>query len=277
MTEKKEISYPNMDQSWGILGIMILMTLLFCPVIILLPNVIGKELSFLLYYLLSTGATFWVFHRRRKKRTGNSVYNFGLSSAKIIGLVAIGAIAIQTGFISPIVNQIPMPEFMKQIFLEFAKQKGIFSFIAIVFAAPILEELIFRGIILDGLLRRYSPVKSILLSSALFGIIHLNPWQFIGAMTLGIFSGWVYYRTNKLILSIIIHFANNLFAISGMYFMDSETMPDESLTSFYGGLTNFILVIAGAIAIALTCIFLLKNEFKKMEIKDWQPATPAEI
>ncbi len=273
MTEKEKISYPNVDQSWGILGIMILMSCLFGPVFIFLPDFIGKELSFLLYYLLATGASFLIFHRRRKERTGFNSYNFSLSTPKIIGLVSIGVIAIQTGLVSPIVNLIPMSESIKQMFLEFSNLKGIFSFIAVVIAAPILEELIFRGIILDGLLRRYSPVKSILLSSVLFGIIHLNPWQFISAMTLGIFSGWVYYRTNKLILSIIIHSANNLFAISGIYFMDSETMPDESLTSYYGGLTNFILVTAGAIILTGFCIYFLRIEFNKIEINKWQPAS----
>ena len=89
---------------------------------------------------------------KRKKRTGIKKYDFSLSSIKIIVLVSISIIAIQTGIISPIVNSLPTPELMQKIFLEFANQNRVFSFIAIVIAAPILEELIFRGIILNGLL-----------------------------------------------------------------------------------------------------------------------------
>ncbi|MBT3209013.1 MAG: CPBP family intramembrane metalloprotease [Bacteroidetes bacterium] len=269
MTENNEIQYPNIKQSWGIVGIAILSMILFSPVI-LLDNLIGEEISFLAYYLLAMGVPFLIVHRIKKKRTGLSNYNFDFSSVKIIMLVFIAIIAIQIGIISPFVNLIPMPEFMEKIFLELANQNGVFSFIAIVIAAPVLEELIFRGIILDGLLKKYSPVKSIIISSLLFGIVHLNPWQFLGAFIFGIFSGWIYYRTNKLILTIIMHFANNFLAFVAIYFFDEETMMDKSLTEIYGGLLNLSLISVGAIIITIICIYLLKNEFNKNEKCNYQ-------
>lgn len=187
MTEKKEINYPNLGQSWGIIGIAILLMIAFFPFIIVLDNFLGKELTFLIYYLLSMGVTFLIANQIKRKRTGDSVYTFDFSTTKIIVLVSVGAIAIQMGLIYPVVNLIPIPDFIKNIFLELANQKGVFTFLSIVIAAPILEELIFRGIILDGLLRKYAPVKSILISSLLFGFLHLNPWQFITALMVGVF------------------------------------------------------------------------------------------
>ncbi|NQU51575.1 MAG: CPBP family intramembrane metalloprotease [Bacteroidetes bacterium] len=273
MIEKKEIHYPNVGQSWGIVGIAILSMLLFSPVTIILQNGLGKEISFLVYYLLAMGVPLGIAHSIRNKRTGISKYDFSLSSMKIMVLVSIAIIAIQTGVISPIVNQLPMPEFMKKIFLEFANQNGVFSFISIVIAAPILEELIFRGIILNGLLRRYSPVKSIIISSVLFGIVHLNPWQFIGALIFGLFSGWIYYRTRKLTLTIMIHFVNNLIAFIAMYFIDAETMMNESLTEIYGGSINLILITVGAITVAIISVFLLRKEFSSLKIDNWQHTT----
>jgi membrane protease YdiL (CAAX protease family) len=74
-------------------------------------------------------------------------------------LIPIAVIGLQIGLISPIVDLIPMPESIQKIFLEFSKQNGPFSFMAVVIAAPIFEELIFRGVILDGLLRNYSPLN----------------------------------------------------------------------------------------------------------------------
>jgi len=270
MIDKKEICYPSVGQSWGIVGIAILSMLVFSPVNIVLNNVLGKEISFLLYYLLAMGVPFVIAHLLRKKRTGISEYNLTLSSVKIMALVSISTIAIQTGIISPIVNSLPMPEFMKQIFLEFANLNGVFVFVAIVIAAPVIEELVFRGIILNGLLQKYSPVKSIIISSFLFGIVHLNPWQFVSALIIGIFSGWVYYRTRKLSLSILIHLVNNLVAFVGMYFMDAETMMNESLTELYGGITNLILITIGAIAVSIIGIFLLRKEFNSLKIDKWQ-------
>lgn len=266
MIERKENHYPNVKQSWGIVGIAILSMLLFSPINIILSKIFGKEISFLVYYLLAMGVPFGIAHLIRNKRTGISKYNFSFSSIKIMVLVSISIVAIQTGIVSPIVNSIPMPEFMQKIFLEFAGQNGVCSFIAIVIAAPVIEELIFRGIILHGLLQRYSPIKSIIISSVLFGIVHLNPWQFISALIIGAFSGWVYYRTSKLTLSIIIHSINNLFAFIGMYFIDTETMMNKPLTDLYGGLTNFILIIIGAITVSIISIFLLKREFNSLKI-----------
>ncbi|MBE9468875.1 MAG: CPBP family intramembrane metalloprotease [Bacteroidetes bacterium] len=264
MIEKKEISYPNVGQSWGIVGIAILSMLLFIPVLIILNNVIGREISFLVYYLLAMGVTFGIAHLIRNKRTGINQYNFSLSSIKIMILVSISIIAIQIGIISPIVNSLPMPEFMKKIFLE--SGNGVFSFIAIVIAAPILEELIFRGIILNGFLQRYSPTKSIIISSVLFGFLHLNPWQFIGALIFSLFSGWIYYRTRKLTLSILIHSVNNLFAFTWMHFVGAEKMMNESLTELYGGFTNLILITFGAIIMSIVAVFLLRKEFNSLKI-----------
>lgn len=265
--------YPNIAQSWGIVGILILSMLLFIPVNMVLNDLLGPEVSFLIYYLLTMAVPLLFVHNFRRKITGNSNYNFELASFKIMGLLAISVIAIQTGIISPIVNSVPMPEFMKEVFLEFTSQNGIFSFISIVVVAPIIEELIFRGIILDGLLRKYSPVKSIVISSFLFGILHLNPWQFIGAFIIGLFSGWVYYRTKKLSLSILIHLVNNLIAFIGMNYMNSDTMMNETLTDQYGGFLNMVLIIVGAILASVYCVDLLRKEFSNLKIDAWQQQT----
>src|SRR5688572_11791697 len=104
MADENKISYPNIKQSWGIVGISILAMILLVPVSLLLENLAGRELSFLVYYIMAMGATFWIAHWKRKKWTNISVYNFEFSSAKIIILVSITVVAIQTGVISPLVS-----------------------------------------------------------------------------------------------------------------------------------------------------------------------------
>lgn len=273
MTEKNKIIYPDIKQSWGIVGMAVLSMILFSPVNLIMENIVGKEMSFLIYYLLAMGVPFFVANRLRKKKTGASVYNFDFGTAKIIVLVSITIIAIQMGIVSPVANLIPMPEIMKDLFLELANQNGVFSFMAIVIAAPILEELIFRGIILNGLLKKYSPIKSIIVSSVLFGIVHLNPWQFVSASIIGLFSGWIYYKTQKLTLSIIIHMVNNLFAFISMYVVDMETMMNQSISEFYGSLTNYLMIATAAIIIAAIGVFLIAKEFKNTEMMKWQCTT----
>ena len=144
----------------------------------------------------------------------------------------------------------------------------MYSFITIVIAAPILEELIFRGIILNGLLKSNSPLKSIIISSLLFGLVHLNPWQFIGASILGSLSGWVYFKTNKLTLPIIIHMTNNFLGFLVNYFSLrnvnlTKSISECSLTELYGGTKSLIVILTVAITIALSSIYLLDKEFRK--------------
>lgn len=276
MTERKKMYFPGTAESWGILGICIFSMLSFAPVNLLLDNLLGVEISFLVYYLLALGAPFAFAHFMRNKRSIIKDYDFSLSSIKITVLVSISMIALQTAIISPITNSIPMPEFMKEIFLDLANRKGVFSFMAIVIAAPVIEELIFRGIMLDGLLRRYSPRKSIVLSSVLFGLCHLNPWQFISATVVGLFSGWVYYKTRKLTLSITIHAVNNGVAFVGMLFMDVEKMMEKSLIEMYGGIFNAILITAVAFAASIIGLYLLRKEFHVGQTFEWKNTSGTE-
>ncbi len=254
--------YPNLNQSFGIVGIIILLMIGVSP-IIFMKDIIGEDASTFLYYVAAMGLSFWIIHKKRFNKIGISKFHFATFSPKILVLVIIAVIALQFGVTTPLINLIPMPDFVKEMFKNLSGQKGIFPFLTIVIAAPILEELIFRGIILDGLLKRYSLFASILASSLLFGIVHLNPWQFVSAMVIGFLAGWMYYKTKNLALPILIHFVNNGFAFAYMFFIDTDKMMDQSLTEQYGRITNFFLITAGAILISIGALFLLKTALNK--------------
>jgi glutamate-5-semialdehyde dehydrogenase len=74
---------------------------------------------------------------------------------------------------------------------------------------PITEEIVFRGIVLRGLLGRWRPWPAIIASAALFALMHFNPAQTPVALGLGIVLGWVYVRTRSLGLCILGHAINN--------------------------------------------------------------------
>ncbi|TGM12703.1 CPBP family intramembrane metalloprotease [Leptospira selangorensis] len=101
---------------------------------------------------------------------------------------------------------VPKPDFIINLFQGLFDGENIFlSVILLSVVAPITEELMFRGVILDRLLKYFSVTSSFLISSLLFGLIHLNPWQFIGSSILGIYMAWVVYKTNSIWNSILIH------------------------------------------------------------------------
>ena len=73
------------------------------------------------------------------------------------------------------------------------------SVVLLVVIAPLTEELLVRGLILRGFLSHYTARKAILASAVFFGLIHLNPWQFIGATTWGILFAWWFIQTRSIL------------------------------------------------------------------------------
>ena len=256
-------SYPNIAQSIGITAMNVIMMILTIKIKSGLDQLIGKEASLFVCELIVVGIPFGIAYLIRKKLTNNNSFNMKIENKRIIPFLVIGSIVLLFGIADPIGNLIPMPENFKKAFMVFGSQTGIFAFLLLVIAAPILEELLFRGIILDGLLKKYSPFVSILISSILFGVAHLNPWQFVNGLIIGIFSGWVYYRTRSLLPSIIIHASANLSGFLFRYIVDIDSRMNDSLVKIFGGITNLILAILGSIIILSICIFFLTKEFNK--------------
>jgi len=88
----------------------------------------------------------------------------------------------------------------------------IIRFMVIVIAAPIVEELCCRGIILNRLLTWTRTWVAVLIQAALFGIMHFNIFQGLYAFAVGVAIGFLYTRFRKLWLCIVAHLAFNLVA-----------------------------------------------------------------
>jgi uncharacterized protein len=85
--------------------------------------------------------------------------------------------------------------------------------LVVVVAAPLVEELLFRGF-LQSALTRYLPVwAAILISSLPFALVHGQPYAIPGLMSLSIAFGYMYYRTGSLRTNIMLHMANNAFSL----------------------------------------------------------------
>ena len=105
----------------------------------------------------------------------------------------------------------PAPQFLMEAYKQVFTSEGklVERIFLLVVVAPVTEELFFRGIILRGLLARHGPVLAVGLSSLLFALVHLNPWQFISAFWLGVVLGWFYLRTGSINICILGHAVSN--------------------------------------------------------------------
>lgn len=92
---------------------------------------------------------------------------------------------------------------------EFDLNKVILLFCTVLIA-PIFEEILFRKQILSLLLRKNSPLVSIIISSLLFSIVHLRLNDLATLFIWGLIFGTLYYKTKSIELSILLHSLSNL-------------------------------------------------------------------
>lgn len=84
-----------------------------------------------------------------------------------------------------------------------------FTLFCAVILAPIMEELVFRKLVIDRI-ACYGEGVAMIVSGLLFGLIHGNFQQASYAFVLGVFFAYVYLRTGRIIYTMIAHFFVNL-------------------------------------------------------------------
>ncbi len=78
------------------------------------------------------------------------------------------------------------------------------NFVSMVVLAPIVEELVFRKLIIDRT-AQYGQTVSIIASGLMFGLFHGNLNQFAYALVLGCFFAFIYLRTGNIKITIAMH------------------------------------------------------------------------
>ena len=99
--------------------------------------------------------------------------------------------------------------------------------VTVVFAcivAPIMEELVFRKLLVDRVLP-FGELQACLLSGLIFGLFHGNIRQFFYAATLGFIFAYVYAKTRNILYTIGLHVGINLLGSVAMPYL----LSDENL------------------------------------------------
>lgn len=131
-------------------------------------------------------------------------------------LLMLPAMQYLVGFLNIKVESIlPAPPWFWELFERILNNHFGFwgAALKVVVFAPIVEEVLFRGIIMHGLMRNYRSWHAILLSGILFSVYHLNPWQMSYTFFLGLLLGWIMVKTRSLPFAILVHALNNLLVL----------------------------------------------------------------
>ncbi|MBB4805021.1 membrane protease YdiL (CAAX protease family) [Chryseobacterium defluvii] len=169
------------------------------------------------------------------RRTTNKKLNFNFSPTNFYTYLLIFPLMLGMMFIAEFITaQIPVTgpffgkyyEFFSELMNQLTDNRAVMIITAVIMA-PIFEEIIFRGIIQKGLINKgVEPWKAIVFASVVFGLVHANPWQFVGAVLLGCVLGLVYYKTKSLLLPMLLHAFNNLCSSLLIIYTKNENFAD---------------------------------------------------
>lgn len=104
------------------------------------------------------------------------------------------------------------PQGMKQVIELLPGNLGI-GLLLLAVLAPVVEELVFRGLLYGWIAGRWNSLAAWLISSLLFAAAHWEPAHVILVLPLGLLFGWLRRRTDSLLPSLIAHILNNGFAL----------------------------------------------------------------
>jgi membrane protease YdiL (CAAX protease family) len=253
--------FPSYWGLFAVLGIIVLCTLGAAGIQLALSLIAPTSLVNFVTYTATFGMAFFIM-RSVRKNSNAPYHKMNYKKVKTLPLIISGFVALFiSSAVDPLVSLIPISDF----FIEAMKQMltfDIWSFLTVAVAAAVLEELIFRGIVFDGLVRNYGPLAAILVSAFLFGLIHLNFTQGVGAGILGLYLGWVYWKTKSLIPVIFIHFVNNATSFFLMSSGDFE-ITDNFWTYFNQGDYTFLYISIASVPLSIIGLLYLNKSFNK--------------
>lgn len=124
------------------------------------------------------------------------------------------------------------------------KANALPMLITVVIAAPLGEELFFRGFALPALKRSWGLLAALLVSGALFSLLHMDPVGFLGLMEIGVLLAALRWRTGSLWAAVLGHAVNN--GIAGGAFMlgfEDPELPPPAWVLVLGA----VLLVAGVV------------------------------
>jgi membrane protease YdiL (CAAX protease family) len=241
--------YPSHPLVWIIAACIALLELPASAVIHHVNLGLGVVLNEIVFIL---GIPLLVVHAMRFN--GKKLFPFKLPKARSLVplLIAIAGMVIVIDYLTWTSEYIwPLPERYQTALenimsvtspLDFAYKLMLLSFIP-----GICEEVFFRGFVQTSLAHANGKWFGILIASALFALLHGNPWYFHLYFLLGLFLSWTYSVSATLIVPIACHILNNAWTFTNHTLGTTLPWEHEPLA------LNLIIFSAGIVLLATGC------------------------
>jgi uncharacterized protein len=133
--------------------------------------------------------------------------------------------------------------------------------VTVALVPAVCEELLFRGLVQSSIAQTTNGFRAALFTGIIFGAYHLNPFSIVPLIVLGVFFGFLVYRSGSIVVAIAAHFFNNFVACTATYLnlqddfvlIAPHTAPTVALhimnfvfaTFVFGGATMVFLKLTG--------------------------------
>ncbi|MEX0932199.1 MAG: CPBP family intramembrane glutamic endopeptidase [Candidatus Saccharimonadales bacterium] len=184
-------------------------------------NLVGITGGFTFYVfsrLLGLGLLWLILKNRDAtfRDLGFRSFKIKASFKQLLGSVALFLIASELILLAAehLLPSINFDQPQENFFLDASGNWEIsLAVIALVVVAPIFEEVIFRGLLLPALTKRFNLFIGVVVSSLLFGLVHLQIPVIVVTSVMGLLLAWLYYRSGSLWPAILFHSLKNIIAV----------------------------------------------------------------
>lgn len=190
----------------------------------------------------------------------------GIVSALSFNHVVMMGLEMLQDLINWILKSIPNGEFAIDLFESFNETSGIIysgnlfvQIVATCIGAPLVEELLFRGLVYKRMRTRFKVIPCMIFSSLIFGAVHGNIVQFVYAFLIGLILAFVYEKFKTIWAPIIFHAGANLLSIILTFILgeDGIGLP----------LGGYVLVTVVELAAVFLLVLLIEKKVNRQEIK----------
>lgn len=142
--------------------------------------------------------------------------------------------------------------------------RGAWTVATLVVMAPLFEEVLFRGVILESTRMRYGVIAAWLLSSVVFALVHVHPTVAVNAFFMGLILGFIYIASDSLWASIILHAVNNGIA----YVVLTAGYGMATIAQLVDNRTVYLLIYAAAAVVFFGSGFMTLRTLRRLKARE---------
>ena len=260
-------NFPTIMDILAMLGVFLLASVITVLITTILaigtgadmsPEDKGLDMAIKSVILYSTSIILMLVYRYLRGGRGRVVQisSSGFNPTILLwGVVLLFAIGI---VIEPLIALLPAPDIANML------GSGSWAIITVVVMAPIFEEFMCRGIILESVKSRYGTWTAWVVSSIFFAVIHGEPTLVINAFFMGLVLGFIYIQSKSIFAPIILHAINNALAYIMMISGNGNTL----LIDFINNETIYFIIYTIASLLCITSSFMIYKIMKQQHLEE---------